>query len=312
MSEQTFWATTRVARSAEEVFAWHERPGALARLQPPWETMEILAANGGIRDGARVVVRTRIAGFPSTWVVEHRGYVPGREFRDVMVSGPMAQWEHVHRFEPDGADACRLTDEITYRLPGGALGALAQEAVQRRLEQMFAYRHTITREDLTWQTPLTKGRRWRVVVSGASGLIGRALVPLLQTQGHTVVRLVRRNAARKDEIAWDPATGRIEADKLAGVDAVVHLAGENVGARWTGERQRDEHGGRRIFGGRLPGVGGTGRAGAGVRRARGVDALRGGAHARGRRTREDAAVVSGRAGRTIGRRPTVDELDHDR
>lgn len=208
------------------------------RLQPPWETTEVLAANGGIRDGARVVVRTRIAGFPSTWVVEHRGYVAGREFRDVMLSGPMARWEHVHRFEPDGADACRLTDEITYRLPGGALGALAQEAVQRRLEQMFTYRHAITREDLTCLTPLTKGRRWRVLVSGASGLIGRALVPLLQTQGHTVVRLVRRNATREDEIAWDPAAGRIEADKLAGADAVVHLAGENVGVRWTEARRR--------------------------------------------------------------------------
>lgn len=245
MSERTFSMTTRIARPAEEVFAWHERPGAFARLQPPWERVELLAASGGIRDGARVLVRTRVAGVPCTWFVEHRGYAAGRAFRDVMLRGPFASWEHVHRFEPDGADACRLTDTITYRLPAGAPGGWADGLVRRRLERMFAYRHALTRDDLERITPTTAGRRWRVAVSGASGLIGRALVPLLETQGHTVLRLVRRPAGEDSEVFWDPAGGRIEREKLEGVDAVVHLAGENVGAgRWTEARRRAIRGSR--------------------------------------------------------------------
>ncbi len=76
-----------------------------------------------------------------------------------------------------------------------------------------------------------------IAVTGASGMLGSALVPSLTSQGHRVSRLVRR-PPRGDEIQWDPATGRLDAVRLAGVNAVVHLAGENVGARWTEKRKR--------------------------------------------------------------------------
>jgi uncharacterized protein (TIGR01777 family) len=79
----------------------------------------------------------------------------------------------------------------------------------------------------------------RVAVSGASGLIGRALVPRLQRDGHTVLRLVRREPRGAGEVRWDPEAGRLDAAALEGVDAAVHLAGESVaGGRWTDERKR--------------------------------------------------------------------------
>jgi uncharacterized protein (TIGR01777 family) len=77
-----------------------------------------------------------------------------------------------------------------------------------------------------------------VLVSGSSGLVGNAVVDAMTAAGHGVTRLVRRPAARAGEASWDPAAGRIEADRLEGHDAAVHLAGENVAARrWT-ERQK--------------------------------------------------------------------------
>jgi hypothetical protein len=79
----------------------------------------------------------------------------------------------------------------------------------------------------------------RIVVSGASGLLGSALVPALERAGHEVVRLVRRDARIPGEIAWDPGRGRIDLDALAGVDAAVHLSGANVGHRWTDELKRE-------------------------------------------------------------------------
>jgi uncharacterized protein len=75
-----------------------------------------------------------------------------------------------------------------------------------------------------------------IAVSGASGLIGRALVTELTRRGHRVSRMVRR-AAGPGEISWDPAEGRLAPAHLEGTDAVVHLAGENVGARWTAARK---------------------------------------------------------------------------
>jgi uncharacterized protein (TIGR01777 family) len=79
--------------------------------------------------------------------------------------------------------------------------------------------------------------RLRILVTGASGLIGSALVPALQQDGNAVTRLVRR-AAGAGEIGWDPQAGRLDRRELENFDAVVHLAGEAIGARWTEDRKR--------------------------------------------------------------------------
>jgi uncharacterized protein (TIGR01777 family) len=74
----------------------------------------------------------------------------------------------------------------------------------------------------------------RIAVSGSSGLIGTALVGHLKSEGHTVQRLVRRAPVASDEVQWDPQTGFVDLAPLAGVDAIIHLAGVGVGdKRWT-------------------------------------------------------------------------------
>ncbi|MCP3964414.1 MAG: TIGR01777 family protein [bacterium] len=74
----------------------------------------------------------------------------------------------------------------------------------------------------------------KIVVSGASGLVGGALVDRLRIDGHQVCRLVRRPAEVPDEACWDPAAGTLDAGALEGAGAVVHLAGENISrGRWT-------------------------------------------------------------------------------
>lgn len=74
----------------------------------------------------------------------------------------------------------------------------------------------------------------RIAITGASGLIGTALVGHLKSEGHTVQRLVRRTVVAPDEIQWDPKTGFVDIAALRGVDAVIHLAGVGVGdKRWN-------------------------------------------------------------------------------
>ncbi len=74
----------------------------------------------------------------------------------------------------------------------------------------------------------------RIAITGASGLIGSALVGHLKSEGHTVQRLVRRTPVSPDEIQWDPKTGYVDLDALRGVDAIIHLAGAGVGdKRWN-------------------------------------------------------------------------------
>ncbi|MFD0380746.1 TIGR01777 family oxidoreductase [Streptomyces sp. NPDC127112] len=80
----------------------------------------------------------------------------------------------------------------------------------------------------------------RIAITGASGLIGRALVRSLHSDGHDTVRFVRRAPAGPDEARWDPKAGYVDPDGLRGCDAVVHLAGAGVGEhRWTAAYKRE-------------------------------------------------------------------------
>jgi uncharacterized protein (TIGR01777 family) len=73
----------------------------------------------------------------------------------------------------------------------------------------------------------------KIVISGASGLIGTQLVAKLSSNGHEVVRLVRRSS-KAGEIQWNPKSGTLDAAALEGTDAVIHLSGAGIGdKRWT-------------------------------------------------------------------------------
>ena len=78
----------------------------------------------------------------------------------------------------------------------------------------------------------------KILVSGSSGLVGSALLPVLRSAGHEVIRLVRSPSAPSGPgdatVQWNPETGELDGGRLEGLDAVVHLAGENIAARrWT-------------------------------------------------------------------------------
>jgi uncharacterized protein (TIGR01777 family) len=90
-----------------------------------------------------------------------------------------------------------------------------------------------------------------VAVTGASGLIGTALVRRLQNEGHRVLRLTRSRPSGPDQLQWDPMAGRLDRDALAKADAVVHLAAANIGdkLRWTARTKRE------ILGTRVEGTG---------------------------------------------------------
>lgn len=221
----------------ETLYAWHTRPGALERLTPPWEQITVVRRTGGVQNGAEVEFRLRAGPASVTWIARHRDVVPGRQFVDEQVRGPFAAWVHTHRTESLGPDRSRLVDHIEYTPPLGAAGtAIAGRMIRSRLRRTFAYRHAITRDDLASHARYA-GPPLAVAITGATGLIGRALGAFLTSGGHRVTRLVR-GTPHPGDVRWDPATGRIDAAILEGHDAVVHLAGENLAAgRWTRARK---------------------------------------------------------------------------
>ncbi|NEE01464.1 TIGR01777 family protein [Phytoactinopolyspora halotolerans] len=213
--------------SVEGVFAWHARPGAISRLTPPWQPVRVAEEALSLRDGR---ARLRLPG-GLTWAAAHQpdGYDPPRQFVDQLASSPFSRvlsWRHTHEFTPDDGGT-RVTDVVETSVP---------EAV---LRSMFRYRHAQLAEDLAAQE---RSRRWQtdaltVAITGSSGLVGTAVAALLSTAGHRVIRLVRRSPRGQDERQWNPESP--DTDLLAGVDAVIHLAGASIGGRFTESHKRE-------------------------------------------------------------------------
>jgi hypothetical protein len=223
------------------VFDWHERPGALERLTPPWGELEVLERTNGIRDGAEVKLRIHRGPTSFKWHLRHRDYEYGRQFRDEQISGPLKSWLHTHRFSELEGGGTLVEDEIELEPPLGPAGAaLGPTFLRSELERLFRFRHRRLYTDLARHAEHAHRPRLTVAITGASGLIGGSLTHFLTTGGHRVVRLVRDSReVGEGAIYWNPATGEIDREGLSDADAVVHLAGVNLASgRWTDDRKR--------------------------------------------------------------------------
>ncbi len=236
--------------SAQELYEWHKRPGALERLIPPWENTSVVSRTGTIDPGGRVVMRMHAGLVPYLWHARHIENHPGVMFRDIQEKGPFASWTHTHRFA-DTAAGAELIDEIDYGFPLPALvPGFADRMVQKTLARVFRYRHTTLREDLLLHERCSR-EPLRILITGASGVLGSALRPLLTTGGHEVWTLVRREPDRsRNEIYWDPGSEQLNLSGLPPFDGVIHLAGDNIGqGRWSQEKKK------RVIDSRVQGTG---------------------------------------------------------
>ena len=224
----------------QELFAWHERPGAIQRLTAPWIDTEVESWEG-IGDGHRAELRLSKGPFSTKMMAVHEEYVRGKKFVDYQESGPFQYWKHLHQFEPVGNNQSRLTDVVDFQLPGGSLGEkVAGGFVRSDIERYFAYRHRVLGQDILLhrQYNLSKSSL-RIGITGSSGLIGSQLAAFFTSGGHKVTRIVRQPTSEPRQAYWDPESGKIDREALEGHDAIINLAGEPVlRLKWDEEIKR--------------------------------------------------------------------------
>ena len=242
-----FERRSRIEVPAERLGAWHFRAGAIHRLIPPWERIDVEEEAAPLVDGARARIVIRKGPIRTKLVAIHSEVDPPRQFVDTQESGPFSAWRHLHRFQPaDAPDASVLEDSIRYRLPFGAVGrTLLGKPMAREISRQFAFRHARTRHDLLRHAEFAErfgDTPMRVGVTGASGLVGRQLCAFLSTGGHEVVRFVRGAPRHASERRWDPrdVDRGVDPASVSDLDCVVHLAGAGIAdRRWSEARKRE-------------------------------------------------------------------------
>ena len=234
----TYIKKTKIKASVERVFSWHERDGVIARLTPPWAPLEMISRSGQwVEKGVRVKFRIKFFGISMVWLAEHFDYEKNVVFKDRQLKGPFSVWEHTHRFIPDGESVYEpnmfMEDRVRFKLPFGLLSLPFYGLAKKEFDRMFSYRHRVLKHDL--EHDLVKGSKKRILISGASGTIGKALVPFLRTCGHEVIRLVRKkDKLKKDEIFWDPYSATLDLDQAGPLDAVINLNGMDISrGKWS-------------------------------------------------------------------------------
>lgn len=237
MTEMHVSFSTELPFSAEEVFAWHLRQGAIERMIPPSQRVSFLFPPGSPEiEGSKVGLRVHMGPMHFDWLLEHQR-VSFLEFSDVQIRGPFKKYTHRHQVIPKGPHACILSEEIHCDLYGYC--GWARHYLHTQFSKIFSWRHAILRDDLILfsrypQLPL------RILLSGAHGLVGSHLKILLQTAGHQVINLMRGvpQQRREDAIFWNPSSGDLCKNDFEDFDAVIHLAGENIASqRWTASRK---------------------------------------------------------------------------
>jgi len=142
----TFQYSSLIKAPVEKVWQFHERQDIMAILTPAWQPVKIVRREGGLEVGAVTEFLLTLGVFPVRWLARHVEYEQYKLFTDQQIEGPMKLWIHRHQFQAEG-DYTRLTDKIQYEIPGGWVAEfILGWWVESRLQEMFRYRHQITKQ----------------------------------------------------------------------------------------------------------------------------------------------------------------------
>jgi uncharacterized protein (TIGR01777 family) len=222
--------------AAKEVFKFHENPGALKRLSPPWQKISVKLHKGGIKKGAKVKMHLYDP-FKITWKAIHTKYQENNYFEDIQTFGPFLKWKHKHIFTENEKGLCEMTDKIEFKLFFHFLTfPLFKNLLLKKLNSIFKFRHKILQRDLEINSKFKDKKT--ILISGSGGALGNLLIPRLTTAGHVVKKLVRRLPENENEFYWNPNKKIIDKKAFLDTDVVINLSGEPIGEGfWTKKKK---------------------------------------------------------------------------
>jgi len=224
--KESFFSTPKA-----ELFAFHEHKDAFSLLTPKSANIETISTASTLKPSADIVrFKAHFLFFKFSFEMIHTSYEKNEMFVDEQKKGLFSSWRHEHRFVQAGwkqAPFSMLSDRIVF---GHPLLILFKIFVKHRLKFLFKFRHQVTADNIHQ----AEKRRQKIVITGATGLIGKRVTKILVEKGYHVIAFVRDiDKAKKalgpdvETVFWDLNQPEKDAwkEKLNNAEAVIHLAG---------------------------------------------------------------------------------------
>ena len=213
-------------------------PSYLPRLFPAWSEFEV-KNKPVLKKGEDIVVQLKTGPITSDWALRIEDFTMGSELFLKAQKSPFKLWEQYWRLKTAQTNQTAFAVDVRLK-PKKSLYKININSMLKLLERNGVFRELRMNKDYEIKNKYPCEKPLKIVISGSHGLIGSELKHMLEGFDHEVFTLVRRKPILDHEIFWDIDKKFIELDKLEGMDAIIHLAGENIAEkRWTEKRKKE-------------------------------------------------------------------------
>ncbi len=224
--------------SCQQVMDWHLRNQIEKRLFFFHPRIEVLSSTESLdKEETFLIIRAKFFGF--IWkkiVLKYYQGLSNESFKLKQIKGPFVNWSYHLKLKRQGKDICEVLDQIDFEVSRFKISSCRLNSFEKMFLKILKYKQEVIQNDFEFFKKYLHTSSLKILVSGAHGFIGKHLCSFFCFNGDEVWRLSRLNYGKKNEILWNPRT---DLKEFEGFDAIIHLAGENIGkGRWTNKKKR--------------------------------------------------------------------------
>lgn len=242
MSPKSFILRIFLKHNVRDVRDWHMSLGNLARSFPSWLNIEVVSDESLSTHRQIITLRRKFFGRERRMICHFDYARNGAYLKISLKNRKFVYCNFKIEFRDQNTDSCELVEKIDYELRfSWFFGRIRRALMNRIFKKFFVHKHAVMLHDLEFLRKGGKVMPQRVLVAGASGLIGSALVSFLQSLGHDVWQMKHNatGAVGSKVIVAELEKGVVDPTLFEGFDSIVNLCGSSMTRRWTAAAKED-------------------------------------------------------------------------